>query len=430
MTLSTTPPRGTQDWFPEEMKIRQYIFDTRHTICEQFSYEQYLWPIVEDTAIRKAKSGEDVWWSELTRLTDREWNVTELALRPEMTPTVTRMVVKQRNALNKPTRRYSVANFYRNERPQRGRNREFRQLNVDMFGEVTLMAEVEVLTMAIETMKAFGADETMFQIYINHRHLTDMFLGQYSDDTQEIVRLLDKWNKLSPEIMKESLWTLWINEQWVEEIFGFMNSKSVEEVAALFSTVMELDSFKDLQYILAMMKSLWYEKYLAFTPSLMRGFDYYDGMVFEVFDLHPDNNRAMFGGGRYNGLADIFGAKETIPAIGFAPWDETTRLFLDSRGLLPEIPMPTESCVVNYDDENPQAMLQAAAQLRSQWWVVEQLFTMKSENKLYKYAQKKGYGAMIVIDEKTGEVMMKWVWDQSPKDQSWGCCGGWCGCHG
>lgn len=122
-----------------------------------------------------------------------------------MTPTVTRMVTKQRNTLSKPVRWYSVANFYRNERPQRGRNREFWQLNVDMFGETNLIAEVEVLTMAIEIMKAFGADMTMFQLHLNHRHLIDSFMSQYVDNTVPLVRLLDKRNKLSEDAMKQSL---------------------------------------------------------------------------------------------------------------------------------------------------------------------------------------------------------------------------------
>jgi histidyl-tRNA synthetase len=166
---------------------------------------------------------------------------------------------------------------------------------VDIFGETSLMAEVEVLTMGIETMKAFGADESMFQVYVNHRHHIDTFLSQYSDDTQGLVRLLDKWNKLSAEDMKQALLDLGIDEQGTEAIFGFMNAQSVEEVAKLFPTLTELESFTDLQKILEIMSSLGYEKYFKFTPSLMRGFDYYDGMVFEVFDLHPDNNRAMFG---------------------------------------------------------------------------------------------------------------------------------------
>lgn len=288
------------------------------------------------------------------------------------------------------------------------------------------MAEVEVLMMGIETMKAFGADESMFQVYVNHRHLIDTFLGDFVEDTAPLVRLLDKWNKLKEDEMKQSLSALGITSEGIEAIFGFMNATDIEEVAKLFPGITELQSFKDLQEILATMKSLGYEKYFQFVPSLMRGFDYYDGMVFEVFDLHPDNNRAMFGGGRYNGLAEIFGAKDPIPAIGFAPGDEPTRLFLESRRLIPEIPMPDESCVVNYDDETPQAMLQAASQLRQQGRVVEQLFTTKSENKLYKYAEKKGYAAMVYVDEKTGEVVMKGMREEKSGE---GCCGGGCGCH-
>lgn len=319
MTLSLQPPRGTQDRFPEEYAIRKHIFDTRRKICLSFGYEEYLGPLVEPADIRRAKSGEDVGGPELTLITDRERNISDLAIRPEMTPTVTRMVANKYRQLAKPIRRFSIANFYRNERPQRGRNREFRQLNVDMFGEVSLLAEVEILQTSLELMLAFGAPQDSFVLKINHRHLIDQFLLDIVKITPEqkkqVVRLMDKREKIGQESFLQATNELDCTLPQAEQMIQFLNTTSLEELLAVFPSLGKESALQEIQYVVQLLADLGYGDRITFSPALMRGFDYYDGIVFEVFDNHPNNNRAMFGGGRYNGLAEIFGSKEQIPAV-------------------------------------------------------------------------------------------------------------------
>lgn len=403
MSLWLQPPKGTYDRFPEEYAVRKYIFDMRRKLCLSFGYEEYLWPLVEHADIWRAKSGEDVGWSELTLITDREGKISDLALRPEMTPTVTRMVARNFPSMSKPVRWFSIANFYRNERPQRGRNREFRQLNVDMFGETAQTAELEILQMALELMFAFKAPDNSFVLKINHRHLIDSFLLQIVELTNEqklqMIRLMDKREKLPRDAFVKSAEEQWLTSEQIEQVVQFLSAIHLEELITQFPLLASFSSIQEIDTILSMLWELWYNERISFSPSLMRGFDYYDWLVFEVFDKHPDNNRAMFGWGRYNGLASIFGSKEEIPAIGFAPGDEPMRLFLESRWLLDTIRQSQQ--LVTYiqvlDEEVFSHAYKLAMLLRKQWITVEVSTQIKKTQKAFEYAEKKCYTAVIFL---------------------------------
>lgn len=152
--ITNQPPKGTYDWLPEEFKVRKYIFDTWREVCTSFGYQEYLTPLLEYADIYRVKSGEDVGGKELTIITDRGGR--ELALRPEMTPSVTRLVTKIYKETAKPIRLFSIANFYRNQAPQKGRNREFWQLNFDIFGTHSINADIEIIQVGIEIMKSLN----------------------------------------------------------------------------------------------------------------------------------------------------------------------------------------------------------------------------------------------------------------------------------
>lgn len=403
MSLWLQPPRGTQDRFPDEFAIRKHIFDTWRAVCLSFGYEEYLGPLVEHADIWRAKSGEDVGGSELTLITDREGNISDLALRPEMTPSVTRMVASKYPAMTKPIRRFSIANFYRNERPQRGRNREFRQLNVDMFGETEQAADLEIVQMAIETVFAFGVPHRSFVVKLNHRHLIDTFLltilGLSDEQKKQMIRLMDKWAKLTREQFIAIAQDNGLSTVQTEQVIQFLSSTTIGELLIAFPALTDEQSIRDLHLLIEQLTTLWYGDRIVFVPSLMRGFDYYDGMVFEVFDNHPENNRAMFGGGRYNGLAEIFGSKEHIPAIGFAPGDEPMRLFLESWWLLQSIQEQRIALTyVQVLDATAQIpAIRLAQQLRKQWNAVEVSMQMKSPQKAFTYAEKKQYTHIILL---------------------------------
>lgn len=401
MTLPNQPPKGTSDWMPDEFAIRKYIFDTWRAVCTQFGYEEYLTPIVEGAEMYRAKSGEDVGGKELMTMVDQAGR--ELAIRPEMTPSVTRMVTRMYQDTPKPIRLFSIANFLRNEKPQRGRNREFWQLNFDVFGEESVQADIEVLQMAIEIMLAFTSPKDSFILYINNRKLIDEILNTYAKVSKnqriEVVRILDKWEKLSAEDFAEKLDAIGLAQEQTRALQKFMKSKTADELVQNFNGIDQNAGFQEIRQIINSLDSLGYADWFSFQPNIIRGFDYYDGMVFEVFDKNPENNRAMFGGGRYNGLASIFGS-ESFPAVGCAPGDETTRLFLESWNLVPENLQAEKYYLPNIDEGSKDDVLQLAQRLRSEGKNVEVGLSTQRVGKALEYADSKNIPYVILYGER------------------------------
>jgi histidyl-tRNA synthetase len=338
--LSNQEPKGTRDWLPEEFLVRKYIFDTWRKVCLRYGFEEYLTPLVESADIYRAKSGEDIGGKELVTFTDLGGR--ELSIRPEMTPSVTRMVTKVYASSPKPLKYFSIANFMRNEKPQRGRNREFWQLNCDIFGSDSVSADLEILQLALDLMLEFDSPQDSFTLAINNRKLIDAVLELSGanllnkEAKTSVVRTLDKWNKLKPEDINNRLSEAGLNKEAIKILEKFMASLSLEELLKDLPALKNNLGLIETAKIIETLEDLGYGDLIEFNPTIIRGFDYYDGMVFEVFDKNPENNRAMFGGGRYNGLAEIFGEKN-FPAVGFAPGDETIRLFLESWDLVSKI---------------------------------------------------------------------------------------------
>ncbi len=413
--LSNQEPKGTRDWLPEEFLIRKYIFDTWRRVCLRYGFEEYLTPLVESADIYRAKSGEDIGGKELVTFTDLGGR--ELSIRPEMTPSVTRMVTKVYGASPKPLKYFSIANFMRNEKPQRGRNREFWQLNCDIFGSDNKNADIEIMQLALDLMLEFDAPQDSFILSINNRKLIDAVLdlsgaGKLAKEQKTlVVRTLDKWAKLSPEDIKERLSEAGLNEKSAEIINKFMSSRSLDELAEKLPELKGNEGLEETVQVLETLGDLGYSELLEFNPTVIRGFDYYDGLVFEVFDKNPENNRAMFGGGRYNGLAEIFGEKN-FPAVGFAPGDETTRLFLESWGLLGPVSQDTPDRyylpLLNTDLEVELNKL--AKELRGQGKNVLVGFEEQKIGKALEFANKKNINQVIILGEdeaKAGKYKIK-----------------------
>jgi len=359
-------------------------FDTWRRVCLSYGFEEYLWPLVESTDIWKAKSGEDVGGSELTQITNRNWELDGLAIRPEMTPSVTRMVSRKWKEIDKPIKWFSIANFYRNEKPQKGRNREFWQLNADIFGEAGNNADSEILTLSRVINDFF-----------------DIVLDIRSDEIKrELMRLLDKYAKLRKEIFEDELEKLWLRKE-ADILHTFMWAKTVVDLQESFVSLAGSESFAEFTKIMKNLESLGYASEIEFAGDLIRGFDYYDGIIFEVFDKNPDNPRALFGGGRYNGLAKIFGVKEDIPAIGFAPWDETMKLFLEGHGLLKNIQntfTPKYYLPILQWVSFPK-LQHLASILRLEWHDVNIWLSEKKLQKAVKYADKNNYSHIVILWE-------------------------------
>jgi histidyl-tRNA synthetase len=401
--ISNLPPRGTADWFPDEMQIRQSIFNTWREVCRKFGYREYLTPILENADIYRAKSGEDVGGSELLTIQKEDG---ELAIRPEMTPSVTRMVTRIYNGAPKPIKLFSVANFYRYQKPQRGRNREFWQLNYDIFGAKSLNADTEIIQIGLEIMLSFKPPAGSFTVYVNNRKLINEILELVVPDNEtaqkSVARVMDKWDKLSEQEFRQRLLDIGLSEQSTEKVRLFMISENSEQLKSNLPEMVSTEGLSEVEQVIESLGQLGFSDWVKFQPNIIRGFDYYDGIVFEVFDNHPDNSRALFGGGRYNGLAGIFGS-ETFPASGAAPGDEAIRLFLESWNLLDNLKNSsgnTSYYIPLLSDSTYPVVQKIAKQLREAGGLVEIGFEVQTLKKALEYANKRATEFVVILDER------------------------------
>lgn len=406
MQLKTTPPKWTADWFPDEFKTRKYIFDTWRKVCLSYGFEEYLWPLVEDSAIWEAKSGEDVWWSELTKLTDKSGKISSLALRPEMTPTVTRMVSKVWKEVEKPVKWFSIANFYRNERPQKGRNREFWQLNCDIFGQNWAESDLEMLCLWLDLMLEFNPPKGSFTLKLNHRWLLNTFFENIWENIDKIAlfRILDKYEKLKIQDFKNALLELWLTDKNIKNTINFLNAKNLWDLENSFEWLEKNEDYLYFKEIFKKLWELWYSEYIEFSGSLIRGFDYYDGIIFEMFDNNKENPRALFWGWRYNGLANIFWVKEDIPAVWMAPGDETMKIFLENWGVLEKLDKSIDLYYLPLFEEKLFLDIQKLAKkLRSEGKNVLVWLTTKKLQKAMKFCDKNNIKHIIIFWEEERE---------------------------
>jgi len=318
-----------------------------------------------------------------------------------MTPSISRLVAARRQELGYPARLYSIANFMRYERPQRGREREFWQMNADLFGADGPMADAEVIEIASEIMKAFSAKDDMYAIRVNDRnlinHIMSAYLGLDAVGAQLMIKLFDRMNKITAEEFAQQAAEIFGANAASDGLQKLKQLVTVKTVADLPAEVRETEAAKNLLNLFDRLAAAGV-KNARFDASLMRGLDYYTGMVFEVFDLHPDNNRSMFGGGRYDGLVGLFGA-EPIPTVGFAPGLTPTELFLKSHDLLPAFHSTTEVGIVVVDDSLDGA-LRVARELRSEGVNVEVDITGRKLDKQIKAVIKKDIPFMVFIGAK------------------------------
>lgn len=392
-TLSPQPYKGTRDWYPEDKAVQNYIFATWKKTVEQFGFKEYGAPLLEPLEVYAAKSGDELAGEQTYAFTDRGDRT--VAIRPEMTPTVSRMVAARRQELPYPARLYSIANFMRYERPQRGREREFWQLNVDTFGADDVAAEAETLLLTSEIMKAFGANTNMYEIRVNSRELIEEMTRQYLglDEVQagQLVRLIDRKNKLPAEVFVASVREILETDEKVARLEAVFSAESIETLPEGLADGAAAGRVREL---FVMLSSLGVSS-ARFDVTLMRGLDYYTGTVFEVFDVDPENNRSLFGGGRYDGLVGMFGV-EPVSAVGFAPGLTTTELFLRSHNLLPDLRATVDMYVASVGDTVLQT-LQLAATLRSRGISVETDTTGRKFDKLIKMAEKKGATEIVFV---------------------------------
>jgi len=400
MALSTQPYKGARDFYPEDKRIQKHEFLTIRKVVEKFGYEEYDAPILEPTELYASKTSDEIVNEQTYTFQDR--GDRSVTIRTEMTPSVSRMVAGRRQELAYPARWYSIPNLWRYERPQRGRLREFWQPNVDIFGVPGLEADHEIIMVADAIMQAFKAKRDMYTIRVNSRQLMDGLLRDLLglDDVQNrtMAQLIDRMHKMDYAefvALAEALFQPHQREQGeVDILLSFLQVKSLQDLP---EPLQAHPSVAELRRLMRMLQASGISN-LAFDPTLMRGFDYYTDIVFEVFDNDPENNRSMFGGGRYDGLVGIFGV-EPVSAVGFAMGDVTLQNFLETHHLLPTFVPETDAYVVLIGDVYEDSQ-QVFKELRALGVKLAIDISGRKPDKQIKTAVKKGIHYALFIGEK------------------------------
>lgn len=404
-TLSTQPYKGTRDFYPEDQRIQSWMFDRMRAVAQSYGYLEYNGPMLEPFELYAAKTGEEIVNQQLYWLMDR--GDRKLAVRPEMTPTLARMVAGKIHELPRPVRWFSIPNLWRYERPQRGRLREHWQLNVDVLGGSPLLADAEILRLALDVMAAFGG-ENLVQIEINNRRLMDTFfeqrLGLSSEKALAVTKALDARAKIG-----EEKYVTWIEELGITliqraEMERFFTA-SFDEIRAS----LPCEGVTELAGLFELLKETGHAQRVRFNPMVLRGMDYYTGTVFEMYDVSPENRRAIFGGGRYDNLVGLFG-KDQLPGVGFGMGDVTLRNFIETHGLMPRFESAIDVFVSLPSVQFQVAQAQIAAELRTAGLRVATALETGGFGAQLKQAAKLGAREVLLFGETewaAGSVMLK-----------------------
>jgi histidyl-tRNA synthetase len=404
-TLSSLAYKGTRDYYPADKRVQNYIFTNWKRVSQRFGYEEYGAPLLEPLEVYAAKSGQELANEQTYTFTDRG-NRT-VAIRPEMTPSISRMVAARRQEMAYPARLFSIANFMRYERPQRGREREFWQLNVDIFGVEGALPEAEVITMGAQFLQVFGATEEMYTIKVNNRKVINFMMAHYlgldAVQAQLMIRLFDRKNKISNEDFRDQAIEIFGQQAAPVGLTKISKLLSAKSMGELPEDIRESNAVKEVQELFTLLERSGI-KNAIFDITLMRGLDYYTGTVFEFYDNDPENNRSLYGGGRYDGLVGLFGA-EPISAVGMAPGLTMTELFLQTHNLIPKLPSTTEVYIVVLGDALKGAM-KLAENLRQEDVNVELDISGRKLDKQLKAAVKKGIPFIVFVgdDELKSEI--------------------------
>lgn len=397
--LSNKPYKGSRDFFPEEMRSREWMFASLKNTVEKFGYQKYDAPVIEPLDIYLIKTSEEIVSQQIYSFEDR--GNRKVAIRPEMTPTVSRMVASRFRELSKPIRWYSLPNLWRYERPGKGRLREHWQLNCDLFAaQDELAADVEILSLSAQILIDFGAKKNDFHIWVSHREILNLLFGKVLQLPQQqwaqIARIMDKQEKVSKEDYYQMLRLEGLQQEQISVLDDFLNrgQKFLQDYR---------DSLQEpADYIfelLEMLDKLGYGDFIRYQPSIVRGFDYYTGMVFEIFDNAPENKRSLFGGGRYNNLVSHF-SKESANAVGFGLGDVTLEEFLRTHHLYKSFDSATQIFITSFPEQHLRLQaFQFATLLRDKGFKVELALSKSKLGSQFKTAKDKNIAWVLVCGE-------------------------------
>jgi histidyl-tRNA synthetase len=397
MTL-IQPVRGARDFYPEDMAFRQWLNNKIREASSKFGYQEYDGPFLERLDLYAAKSGDELVKEQSYVFADRSGVM--IALRPELTPSLARMVAQRGKGLLPPLRWWSFGPFWRYERKQKGRSREFFQWNIDLIGVDGPVADAELLAVAAALFRSVGLTPEMIRIKVNNRRLAENQLGALGikdDLIPTTFRLIDRRERMNAEA-----WKAYALESGLDE----SQYQGLEEV------LQDLDawkSFPEMQQFFEAASEMGVEDYLDYDPTVIRGLDYYTGTVYEARDV-KGNHRSILGGGRYNDLISVVGG-DLVPATGFAMGDLVFGLVLEENGIKPDLRVcPADILITNFEEVSESASLKLATELRSAGFRVEWFPEPVRLQRQLKYADRNRIPVVVIVgpDEiESGQVSVK-----------------------
>ena len=339
--LSTKPLRGMEDYYPSDLRETNWVIDNIRDVADKYSYEEFESPSLEPIEIFAAKSSDEL-VNEQSFIVEKKKGE-KLILIPELTPSLARMITAKRQELKKPIRWFSVPTCYRYERPQKGRRREFKQINMDILGENSLYADLEIFNIIVDIFSEFGATSEQFQIYYNNRRFIDsvceLILNVPKDKIPLVYKILDKADKMEDSEYEKYVLAIFQDEFIIQGITKLKEATSLKDLLNRFEDISkefyDTIGYKELTSFIQLLEDAEISEYCTFSPGVSRGLDYYTGIVYEVFDTGKENVRSIFGGGRYDDLLSLF-SDEKITGTGFGMGVLMFSLFLKTYNLIPE----------------------------------------------------------------------------------------------
>lgn len=395
-SLSKQPYKGTADIYPLDMQVREYLFGTWKKVAKKFGYEEYDAPLIEEAKLYKVKSGEELANNQLYSFTDKGGR--EIALRPELTPSLARMVAQKKNELTYPLRWFNIGRFYRYEKPQRGRTREFFQLNIDILGVDSINAEIELLQFILTVMGELNAPKETYEIRLSSRALLDYLFDKILKVNEEIrgelSRAIDNYLKMEKSTFLDYIKDIGLDKKQADDLIDFLQW-DIEKVKEIED---KDKGIKDLIELFEQIKKLGLSN-IKFCPYIVRGLQYYTGMVFEMYDIgSQENPRSLFGGGRYDTLLEIFN-EEQLPAFGLGWGDVPTIDYLSTYNLIPEQNVDIDVFLVLMDASASADVFSLAKRFRENGIKTRMQLTPSKLSKQLKYVAKLNIPWVAILGE-------------------------------
>jgi histidyl-tRNA synthetase len=396
--IETEPVIGTRDFPPPEMRLRNWLFGHFREVARLFAFQEYDAPILEPVELYRRKAGdaaEDITKQMYTFVDKDDYEVT---LRPEMTPSLARLIIKQGGKMLLPIRWFSIPQCWRFENTTRGRKREHYQWNMDIVGVSTVTAEAEILAAIVTFFERVGLTSKDVVIKVNSRKVLQSVLeplGVTKELFAPVCIIVDKLDKLSKEEVERELTNLKLEKSVIDKINQTLTLKDLEALEKILGP--EAEAVKELRELFKLAKGYGYEDWLQFDASIVRGLAYYTGIVFEGKARPPIELRAICGGGRYDKLLSLYGGKD-VPAVGFGFGDCVIMELLNEKNLCPHLEPSIDDVVVPFDETMREFACAVAAKLRKKGHAVDvQLIPKKKLAWCYEYADRVGAQRVVLI---------------------------------